>query len=89
MGGKKMGQQGEKSYQIRPPFKDKFRPQEAKEKLEKVVKERLDGVKTFSEKDKGTYTKEIADLCKQEMRNLGKDKRYKFIVQCIMGQNYN
>ena len=34
--------QGEKAYNIRPAFKDKFRPQEAKEKVEKIVKNTLE-----------------------------------------------
>ena len=44
MGGKKQDQnKGEKTYQIRPQFKDKFRPQEAKERIEKLVKDKLQG----------------------------------------------
>ena len=36
-----VGKGGEKTYQIRPPFKDKFRPGEAKEKIEKIVHNKL------------------------------------------------
>ena len=32
-------------------------------------------------------SKEIADEAKQELKSLGKDKRYKYIVQVIIGQN--
>ena len=32
----------DKAYSIRPAFKDKFRPQEAKEKIEKIVKDKLE-----------------------------------------------
>ena len=60
-------QKGEKTYQIRPQFKDKFRPGEAKERMEKIVHEHLKG-----KNDKGLekqptpaelnqLTKEIAD----------------------------
>ena len=38
---KKTDNKGEKTYQIRPLFKDKFRPGEAKEKLEKIVHNKL------------------------------------------------
>ena len=38
---KKAGAQTQRNYQIRPPFKDKFRPSEAKEMIEKIVEERL------------------------------------------------
>ena len=34
----KKGSATDKAYSIRPAFKDKFRPQEAKEKIEKLVK---------------------------------------------------
>ena len=36
-------EKGEKTYQIRPLFKDKFRPAEAKERIEKIVHEHLKG----------------------------------------------
>ena len=32
-------------------------------------------------------TKDIADETKLELKNLGKDKRYKFLVQCTIGKN--
>ena len=40
---------GEKTYQIRPQFKDKFRPGEAKEKLEKIVNNKLGTGTQFSQ----------------------------------------
>jgi hypothetical protein len=33
------------------------------------------------------WTKEIADDTKAALKNLGKDKRYKFLVQVIIGEN--
>ena len=36
-------EKGEKTYQIRPNFKDKFRPTEAKEKIEQIVHDHLKG----------------------------------------------
>ena len=33
------------------------------------------------------WTKEIADTTKQELKDLSKDKRYKYLVQVIIGQN--
>ena len=42
MGGKGKDQkQGEKTYQIRPAFRDNFKPQEAKERIDKIVKDKL------------------------------------------------
>ena len=80
----KENKQGEKTYQIRPLFKDKFRPQEAKEKLEKVVKARLKDV-IFNPQELNQWCKEIADETKHEIKALNKDKRYKYLVQCIIG----
>ena len=40
-GRKDQNKGGEKTYQIRPLFKDKFRPQEAREKMTEIVKAKL------------------------------------------------
>ena len=76
----------EKTYQIRPPFKDKFRPQEAKEKIEAIVHEHLKG-KSRQPTEYPQLTKDIDDQVKKALRESGKDRRYKFLVQCILGQN--
>ena len=60
--------------------------QEAKERIEKIVKAKLQG-QTFNAQEYSTWCKEIADETKAELKALGKDKRYKFLVQCIIGQN--
>ena len=86
MNKKQKQDKGEKTYQIRPQFKDKFRPAEAKERIEKIVHEQLKG-KQKNAAELNTLTKEIADQCKKELKDLGKDKRYKFLVQCILGAN--
>ena len=85
---KKRGEtkQGEKTYQIRPLFKDKFRPQEAREKMEQIVKKKLQGV-TFNAQELNNWAKEIADETKVELRALNRDKRYKYLVQCTIGFN--
>eukprot|EP00347_Sterkiella_histriomuscorum_P006076 403354159 len=78
--------QSNKTYQIRPPFKDKFRPAEAKEKIEKIVREKLKNAQ-YTSNELPQWTRDIADETKQELKNLGKDKRYKYLVQVIIGQN--
>ena len=45
---KKDAAKGEKTYQIRPQFKDKFRPGEAKEKIEKIVHNKLKTSSNFT-----------------------------------------
>ena len=69
----------DKAYSIRPAFKDKFRPQEAKEKIEKLVKDKLEKAE-ISPKDFDQWTADISESCKEELKGLGKDKRYKFLV---------
>ena len=76
----------DKAYSIRPALKDKFRPQEAKEKIEKIVKEKLEN-KEISPKDFDQWTAEISETCKEALKKLGKDKRYKFLVQCVICEN--
>jgi hypothetical protein len=58
--------------------------QEAKERIEKIVKEKLKGL-NFSATEYQGWCKEIADETKAELKSLGKDKRYKFLVQCVIG----
>ena len=78
--------QSNKTYQIRPSFKDKFRPAEAKEKIEKILREKLKNAQ-YNSTELPQWTRDIAEQTKQELKNLGKDKRYKYLVQVIIGHN--
>ena len=78
--------QSNKTYQIRPSFKDKFRPAEAKEKIEKILREKLKNAQ-YQSNELPQWNRDIADQTKQELKNLGKDKRYKYLVQVIIGHN--
>ena len=84
---KKDAGKGEKTYQIRPQFKDKFRPGEAKEKIEKIVHNKLKVSSNYTAQELNNLNKEIANECMHELKALGKDKRYKFSVQCVLGHN--
>tara|TARA_B110000285_G_C14536376_1_gene343016 strand:- start:215 stop:478 length:264 start_codon:yes stop_codon:yes gene_type:complete len=84
---KKDVKSGEKTYQIRPQFKDKFRPGEAKEKLEKIVHNKLKTNSVFTAQELNQLTKDIAAECLHELKALQKDKRYKFLIQCTLGHN--
>ena len=83
---KKAAAQANQTFQVRPAFKDKFRPSEAKAKIEEIVQNKLKD-QTYQLEHLANWTKSIADDVKQELRNLGKDKRYKFLVQVIIGEN--
>ena len=81
---KKKQDDKDKTYNIRPAFKDKFRPNEAKEHIEKIVRDKVQDA-TFNPQEIAPWTKEIADNCKKTMQTMGKDKRYKYMIQCIIG----
>ena len=59
--------QTNKTYQIRPPFKDKFRPAEAKKIIEEIVHKKLANA-NYSPNDQPVWTKEIADQTKQALK---------------------
>ena len=54
--------------------------------MEAIVKKKLQGAQ-FNAQEINNWAKEIADETKMELRALVKDKRYKYLVQCIIGQN--
>ena len=51
-----------------------------------IVKSKLQD-KQFDATQYGQWCKDIADETKAELKGLDKDKRYKFLVQCIIGAN--
>ena len=42
---------------------------------------------TYGSPELAQWTKDIADKTKQELKEMSKDKRYKYLVQVIIGQN--
>ncbi len=50
-------------YLVQPPFKDKFRPAEAKQEIERIVKKHL-ADKSYNSPDLTNWTKDIADETK-------------------------
>ena len=63
-----------------------FKIKEAKDKIEAIVKAKL-ASKTFNPQEMTGWCKDIADETKAELKSLDKDKRYKFLVQCVIGAN--
>ena len=55
--------QSNKTYQIRPSFKDKFRPAEAKEKIEKILAAKLKNAQ-YQSNELPQWTRDIADQTK-------------------------
>ena len=86
--------QDNSNYNIRPPFKDKFRAAEAKTVIEQLVPDIVlkhsgqplvvDGVAVDP---KHELSKELSQAVNQALRELKKDERYKFVVQVSVGEN--
>ena len=54
--------------------------------MEVIVKKKLQGVQ-FNQQEINNWAKDIAEDVKKELREMNKDKRYKYMVQCTIGQN--
>ena len=72
------------SYSIRPKISQKFRSAEVKELLHSIL------LTTLADKEYNTETftdlsKSICAEIKEKLKNLNYD-RYKFIVQCVIGE---
>ncbi len=54
--------------------------------IEKKIKEYLDKT-TPQQSEYNVMAKAIADSVKNGLKQMGKDARYKFVVQCVVGIN--
>ena len=52
--------------------------------MEAIVKKKLQGVQ-FNQSEINNWAKDIADDVKKDLREMNKDKRYKYMVQCTIG----
>ena len=60
--------------------------QQARAVIQKLVEERL-STNIPTNDQLSALTKELADKSKNALKSLDKDKRYKYLVQVIVGQN--
>mmetsp|Transcript_9069 Transcript_9069/g.22507 ORF Transcript_9069/g.22507 Transcript_9069/m.22507 type:complete len:120 (-) Transcript_9069:64-423(-) len=74
----------EKTYQIKPHFRKKFKPLQVKQIIEEVMAEKLQGEKYHVDKA-ARAAKEITDLVKAKLKEMDWD-RYKYVVQCVIGE---
>ena len=74
------------SYQIRPKFENKFRPQAVKEQIRIVLNEELGG-KTYNDKDAQVWSKTISDTLRTKMKEMNFE-RYKVVVQTVIGEQH-
>eukprot|EP01006_Ploeotia_vitrea_P050653 TRINITY_DN67480_c6_g1_i1.p2 TRINITY_DN67480_c6_g1~~TRINITY_DN67480_c6_g1_i1.p2 ORF type:complete len:122 (+),score=11.28 TRINITY_DN67480_c6_g1_i1:94-459(+) len=72
------------NFSLAPNPKKKFRPAVVKEVIKKVLMDKLDG-QDYQADNVTNYSKEIADLIREKLRELQYD-RYKFIVQVVIGE---
>lgn len=72
-------------YQIRPALPDKFKSLTVKEIIHTVLNEELGG-KIYTMEESEVWAKNIVAAVKDSVKELG-FKRYKLIVQTVLGQN--
>ncbi|XP_047347621.1 dynein light chain Tctex-type protein 2B-like [Vespa velutina] len=73
-------------YRIRPHLYDKFKPLSAKEVIHNVLFDQL-STKTYNAQDAVQWTKDIADIIKEKIKEL-KFKRYKYIINVVLGEQH-
>jgi len=73
------------TYEIRPNFKNKFRPKVVQEIIKSVLHEKLNGV-TYHSENTSQWTREIADDIKERLKDDMNLERYKFVVQVVIGE---
>merc|ERR1712167_170137 len=72
------------TYNIRPNFKQKFRPNIVKDIIHNTLTERL-ADKTYNPENTAQLTKDISDDIKNQLKDLNLP-RYKFVVQVVIGE---
>jgi hypothetical protein len=72
------------TFSLRPNHKKKFRAPIVKDLIKKVLQEKLDG-QDYQADNVTNYTKEIADVIRDRLKELGWD-RYKYIVSVVVGE---
>ncbi|TPX59086.1 hypothetical protein PhCBS80983_g02712 [Powellomyces hirtus] len=72
------------AYNIRPNFKQKFRPAIVQKLIHQALMDRLTGA-TYNAESCSQWTKEIADDIKNRLKELDLP-RYKYIVNVVIGE---
>lgn len=79
------------TYNIRPPFKDKFRAAEAKAVIERILPDIVLKHSSPQAADgadpKHILSQALSQAVTQALQDLKKDERYKFVVQVTVGEN--
>mmetsp|Transcript_34001 Transcript_34001/g.66408 ORF Transcript_34001/g.66408 Transcript_34001/m.66408 type:complete len:120 (-) Transcript_34001:253-612(-) len=74
----------EKTYQIQPQHKKKFKPQLVEKVIKECLAEKLQGEKYHVDKA-ARFAREITDTIKTKLKEMNWD-RYKYVVQCVIGE---
>ncbi|KAK6095960.1 hypothetical protein MT418_003835 [Batrachochytrium dendrobatidis] len=72
------------SYNIRPNYKQKFRPAVVSKEIHQILADRLTGV-AYHPDTCSQWTREIADEIKNKLKELDLP-RYKYVVHVTMGE---
>jgi hypothetical protein len=72
-------------FQLRPNFRNKFKPADVQQMIHNVLQERLHAVE-YQTEQAAQLTKEISNLVRDKCTEL-KYERYKFIVNVVIMEN--
>uniref|UniRef100_A0A7S3ASZ1 Tctex1 domain-containing protein 2 n=1 Tax=Haptolina ericina TaxID=156174 RepID=A0A7S3ASZ1_9EUKA len=72
-------------FNIRPSFREKFRPSAVKPLISAVLAEKL-ADKTYNPELTAQWTREIADEIKNKLKSELELPRYKYVVQVLIGE---
>ncbi|CAM1332675.1 TCTEX1D2 (predicted) [Pycnogonum litorale] len=79
-----MKEQEKNTYNIRPSFQQKFKPNLIKECIHLVLNEELNG-KNYEVESVAVWTNRIGDNIRDKIKDMGYE-RYKIVVQVIIGE---
>lgn len=75
-------------YQIRPSFNDLFKPRDVQNIIKQTMTEYFVDKEQYDSNDVGQWCKQLSVQLKNTLKQCNKP-RYKYIVQCIIGEQKN
>jgi hypothetical protein len=73
------------TFQLRPSYKNKFKPAEVKEIIRQVMNEKFKVANDYQIEQIAAWTKDISNLVRDRCTEL-KYERYKFVVNVLFGE---
>ncbi|XP_023244491.1 tctex1 domain-containing protein 2-like [Centruroides sculpturatus] len=73
------------TYTIHPSFEKRIQSSAVRECIQVILSDHL-GDKDYSRSDVSSWTRIISEKVRNKIKELGEDKRYKTVVQVIIGE---